>query len=41
MAASGGRAIVWIFAEEGAALFARKLFDETPGLESITVAYVP
>jgi hypothetical protein len=41
MAASGGRPIVWIFAEEGAALFARKLFDETPGLERITVAYVP
>lgn len=41
LAASGGRPVVWIFAEEKAALFARKLFDETKGLKGITVAYVP
>jgi hypothetical protein len=39
-AASGGRPIVWIFAEEEAARFARTLFDES-GLESITVGYIP
>jgi hypothetical protein len=39
--ASGGRPIVWIFAEEEAALFARKLFDDTKSLEGITGAYVP
>ena len=27
LAASGGRPIVWIFAEEDAAVFARKLFE--------------
>jgi hypothetical protein len=41
VAASGGRPVVWIFAEQEAALFARKLFDETKGLEGITVGYVP
>ncbi len=41
LAASAGRPVVWIFAEEEAALFARKLFDDTPGLERITVGYVP
>ncbi len=41
VAASGGRPVVWIFAEKEAALFARKLFDETKGLEGITVGYVP
>ncbi len=41
VAASGGRPIVWIFAEEDAARFARKLFNETPGLEGITVVYIP
>ena len=41
IAASGGRSVVWIFAEEQAALFARKLFDDTPGLSGITVGYVP
>jgi NADPH-dependent ferric siderophore reductase len=41
VAASGGRPIVWIFAEEEAALFARKLFNETKELEGITVGYVP
>lgn len=41
LAASGGRPVVWIFAEEEAALFARELFDDTPGLKGITVAYVP
>ena len=39
--ASGGRPVVWIFAEKEAALFARELFDDTPGLKGITVAYVP
>jgi hypothetical protein len=39
--ANGGRPVVWIFAEERAALFARDLFDKIPGLERITVAYVP
>lgn len=42
LAASGGRAVVWVFAEEEAALFARELFDEAgQGRESITVGYVP
>lgn len=40
MEASGGRPVVWIFAEEKAALFARKLFDDE-GLGRITVAHVP
>lgn len=40
--ASGGRPVVWIFAEEEAALFARKLFNDTDdGREYITVGYVP
>jgi NADPH-dependent ferric siderophore reductase len=39
--ASGGRPVVWIFAEERAALFAREVFDHTKGLEGITVGYVP
>jgi NADPH-dependent ferric siderophore reductase len=41
MAASGGRPVVWIFAEEKAALFAREVFDRTDGLKGITIAYVP
>jgi hypothetical protein len=42
IAASGGRPIVWIFAEEEAALFTRDLFDEArQGRERITVGYVP
>ena len=41
MAASGGRPVIWIFAESDAALFARTLFNSTPGLERITVGYVP
>lgn len=41
LAASDGRPVVWIFAEEEAARFARKLFDKTPGLERITVGHVP
>jgi hypothetical protein len=42
LAASGGRPVVWIFAEEEAALFARKLFNDTNrGRERITVGYVP
>lgn len=40
LAASGGRPIIWIFAEEEAAVFARKRFDRT-GLQGITVGYVP
>lgn len=40
MAASGGRPVVWIFAEEKAALFAREVFD-SKGLRGITVGYVP
>lgn len=40
LAASGGRPIVWIFAEEEAARFARTLFDNK-GLDGITVAYIP
>jgi hypothetical protein len=40
LAASGGGPVVWIFAEEKAALFARDLFDKL-GLKGITVAYVP
>jgi hypothetical protein len=42
LAASGGRPIVWIFAEEEAALFARNLFNRTDqGRERITVGYIP
>ncbi len=41
IAASLGRSVVWIFAEEQAALFARKLFDNTPGLKGIAVGYAP
>jgi hypothetical protein len=42
LAASGGRPVAWIFAEEEAALFARKLFNDTDrGRERITVGYVP
>ena len=42
IAASGGRPVVWIFAEEEAARFARKLFDDADeGREYITVGYVP
>ncbi len=41
IAASGGRPIVWIFAEEDAALFARALFDEAKeGRQRITVGYI-
>jgi len=40
LASSGGRPVVWIFAEEKAAIFARDLFDKS-GLKGITVAYVP
>jgi hypothetical protein len=39
--ASSGRPIVWIFAEDEVALFARKLFDSTKGLQGITVGYIP
>jgi hypothetical protein len=39
--ASGGGPVIWIFAEEQAARFARKLFDRKPGLERITVGYIP
>jgi hypothetical protein len=41
LAASGGRPVIWIFAEWDAALFTRRLFDLTPGLGRITVGYVP
>jgi hypothetical protein len=42
LAGSGGRPIVWIFAEEEAALFARSLFNRTDqGRERITVGYIP
>ena len=41
VAASGGRPIVWIFAEEEAAIFARDVFDDTNDLKRITVGYVP
>lgn len=40
LAASGGRPVVWIFAEQEAALFARELFDDE-GLWRITVGYIP
>jgi NADPH-dependent ferric siderophore reductase len=39
--ASGGRPVIWIFAEERAARFTRELFDREPGLERITVGYIP
>ena len=39
VAASGGRPVVWIFAEQGAADFARELFDAN-GLKQITVVEV-
>jgi len=39
---SGGRPIMWIFAEEEAAFFARALFKGADqGRESIIVGYVP
>jgi hypothetical protein len=42
LAASGGRPIVWIFAEDEAALFARALFNGADqGRERIIVGYVP
>ncbi len=42
IAASGGRPLVWIFAEWEAALFARKLFDTAKeGRESIHVVHMP
>lgn len=40
LAASAGQPVIWIFAEEEAALFARDHFDKN-GLKQITVAYVP
>jgi hypothetical protein len=40
--ASGGRAIVYVFAEEEAALKAQKLFDRTDeGREKIIILYIP
>jgi NADPH-dependent ferric siderophore reductase len=36
IAASGGRPIVWIFAEEEAALIARKLLDNAKGDGSVS-----
>lgn len=40
MEASGGRPMVWVFAEKEAALFAREVFDSN-GLQGITIIYVP
>jgi hypothetical protein len=40
LAAGGGRPVVWVFAEEQAARFARDLFD-TKGLNQITVVHIP
>ncbi len=40
--ASGGRAMVWVFAEEEAARKAAKLFDDTDhGRENIVVVHIP
>jgi hypothetical protein len=40
--ASGGRAIVYVFAEEEVALKAQKLFDATDeGREKITIVHIP
>jgi hypothetical protein len=41
LAASGGRPVVWIFAEEEAALFVRNLFNLKAGFDRITSGYVP
>jgi hypothetical protein len=42
LAASGGRPVVWVFAEAEAAEKARKLFDtKDAGRETITVLYIP
>jgi hypothetical protein len=42
IAASGGRPIVWVFAEKEAAQIVCKLFDTTgKGREFITVVYIP
>ncbi len=42
IAASGGRPIVWVFAEKEAAQIVRKLLDTTgKGRECITVVYIP
>jgi hypothetical protein len=41
LAASSGRTLVWIFAEQEAALFARKLFNSKSGLDRITIGYIP
>jgi hypothetical protein len=40
LAASGGRPVVWIFAEEEAALFVRNLFNLKAGFDRITIGYV-
>lgn len=39
--ASGGRPVVWVFAEPEAAEFARELFKSKRGLEGITVVCIP
>jgi NADPH-dependent ferric siderophore reductase len=40
--ASGGRPIVWVFAEKEAAEIVRKLFDTVRGgRENITVVHIP
>jgi NADPH-dependent ferric siderophore reductase len=42
IAASGGRPIVWVFAEKEAAQFVRVLFDKVGrGRQFITVVYIP
>jgi hypothetical protein len=42
LAASGGRPVVWVFAEAEAAEKVRKLFDtKDEGRETITVLYIP
>ena len=39
--ASGGRPVVWVFAERDAADFARKLFDESGDLKRIHTLWIP
>jgi hypothetical protein len=42
IAASGGRPVVWIFAEEKTAIFTRELFDrKKEGRQYITIVHVP
>jgi len=41
IAASQGRPVIWVFAEEGARDYARKLFDRYPDLERIKTVWEP